>query len=237
MRWFRRGSGDDQVAFDPAAQQALIQDIRQRFNPNVRVPLDQQAGALAPMLSADDNALSVAVRILRDVAEECYADVYAQVSDVSRRSGHQYAIDRRNYRALWRHFGPHLRTPMFNVPSGFHPYIHVTAAVAVIGPHAARAIKLPGGNAVLPHMLELLDLTTSGWEFGGVPVGTDAAHLATRLITVARQVIDTMDEPPPLPPPVRETMRSNRTTPVLDANGAKVGGINLGAEMRRIFLT
>jgi hypothetical protein len=125
MRWFRRGSADNEVALDPARQQALIQDIRLRFNPQAQMRFDQQAAALAPMLSAEDNALAVAARIVRDSAEECYADVYAQVGDVSRRSGHQYAIDRRNYRALWRHFGPHLRTPMFSLPCGFHPYIHL----------------------------------------------------------------------------------------------------------------
>jgi hypothetical protein len=237
MRWFRRGSADNQVVLDPGRQQALIQEIRQRFNPSARVRFDEQAAAIAPMLGTDDNALAVAVRIVRDTAEEAYADVYAQVSDVSRRSGHQYAVDRRNYRALWRHFGPHLRTPLFNLPCGFHPYIHVAAAVAVIGVHPARIMTLPGSNALLPHMLEVLDLTTAGWEFGSVPVGSDAAHLASRLISVSRQVIDTMDEPPPLPPPVRETMRRNNTTNVIDPNGAVIGGVNLGAEMRRIFLT
>jgi hypothetical protein len=46
-----------------------------------------------------------------------------------------------------------------------------------------------------------------------------------------------MDEPPRLPPPVRELMRRNNTVAVHDPTADRVvGGINLGAEMRAALL-
>jgi hypothetical protein len=62
----------------------------------------------------------------------------------------------------------------------------------------------------------VLDLTVSGWEFGRVPVGAEAADLACRLIAAAKQMRLTEDEPPALPPGIREAMRSNRTTDIYD---------------------
>jgi hypothetical protein len=69
-------------------------------------------------------------------------------------------------------------------------------------------------------------------------VDTDAAYLMSRLIAAAKDVrIAVGDEPPPLPPAIRELMRRNRTTPVYNPGGTSVvGGINVGAEMRPAFL-
>ena len=50
MRWFRRGSADNQVVLDPARQQALIHDIRQRFTPSARTPDEH------PLLKRDFDA-------------------------------------------------------------------------------------------------------------------------------------------------------------------------------------
>jgi hypothetical protein len=86
-------------------------------------------------------------------------------------------------------------------------------------------------------VFEVLDLTTAGWEYGRVRVDTDAAALADRLISSAGQVLAAMDDPPRLPPPVRELMRRNNTLGVHDPTGPRaVGGINLGARMRERLL-
>ena len=77
----------------------------------------------------------------------------------------------------------------------------------------------------------------SGWEFGRIVVGAEAADLAIRLIDAATQLRRTEDEPPPLPPGIREVMRSNRTTDVHDPAGAVIGGINVGEQTRRNFLS
>ena len=72
-----------------------------------------------------------------------------------------------------------------------------------------------------------------------MPVDTNAARLATTRIAAASQIRAAMpDEPPPLPPAIRELMRRNSTTNVYDPAGTTVvGGINLGAEMRPALLT
>jgi hypothetical protein len=58
----------------------------------------------------------------------------------------------------------------------------------------------------------------------------------SRLIAAAGRAGRGGDEPPPLPPAMRELMRRNRTTPVYDPGGTSVvGGINVGAEMRPAF--
>lgn len=229
MRWFRRGQADREIALDPARQDALLAGIRQRFGPNRQVSFRDQATAVASDLVGDDG-LMAAMRLMSEAAEESYAGVQAQVSG-------RYPVDRRNYRAVWRALGPSLRTPLFHLPSGFHPHIHVAAAVAVTGRHAPRCVQLTDPAWALRYPVELLDLTTAGWEFGRIPVDPDAARLVHALIGTIAQLRNALDDPPPLPSGVRELMRRNNTTPVVDGAGQVVGGINVGAEARPAFLT
>jgi hypothetical protein len=91
---------------------------------------------------------------------------------------------------------------------------------------------------VLSDLLEILDLTIDGWEFGRVWVDADAAALADRLITTTRALHDAMDQPPPLPPPVRELMRRNHTVTVYEPGSRRVvGEFNPGGRMREVLLT
>jgi hypothetical protein len=229
MRWFRRKPADKPVLVDPARQQALIADIRRRFGGHVQVRFVDQSNALAQLFN-DDDGLAVATKIVHGLAEQAFADVQAQAA------ARGYGADRRDYRTLYRHMGPDLRYRLAELPSGFHPYVHLGAALAAIQAHPKRALALTDPNWLLLHTLELLDLTVSAWEFGRVPVGADDAHLVSRLIAAAMQMRLTEDEPPALPEGIREVMRSNRTTNVHDPTGAVIGGINVGAETRRSFL-
>jgi hypothetical protein len=238
MRWFRRSPAEKSGQVDQARQGALLQEIRQRFGPAATVPARDQVAALTPLLDGDEGR-PVAVRIIHDVAEEACAAMLAQVAEVNRRTGQRYALDGRNYRALWQQTGQQLRSPLFGLPSGFHPYVHLAAALAVVATDAKRCVRIADPAALAARVLEVLDLTTAGWEFGGVPVDVDAADLVNRLIAAAGQIRSASpDEPPPLPPAIREGMRRNNTTEVFDrAGGAAVGGINVGAQMRQAFLT
>ncbi|MFU8874471.1 hypothetical protein [Micromonospora sp. SL4-19] len=113
----------------------------------------------------------------------------------------------------------------------------VAAAVAVLGSRAPRLGRVSDSNPLLARMFEVLDLTTAGWQYGRVRVDTDAAALADRLISTAGQVLATIDDPPRLPPPVRELMRRNSALDVHDPTGPRVvNGINLGARMRETLL-
>ncbi len=229
MRWFRRKPADRPVVVDPARQAALIADIRRRFGGHVQVRYAEQVAALVPLFN-DDDGLAVATRIVHGTAEQAHADVQAQAG------ARGLGVDRRNYRLLYRQLGPELRYRLVELPGGFHPYVHLGAALTAIGVHPQRAMVLTDPNWLLVHTLELLDLTVSGWEFGRVPVGTDAADLVSRLIAAAMQMRLTEDEPPALPPGIREVMRGNRTTDIYDRAGTVIGGINVGAETRRSFL-
>jgi hypothetical protein len=237
MRWFRRAPAEGRVALDPGRQEALAQEIRHRFGGGVQMRYQDQVDALVRSLDGDDG-LCVAVRVVHTVADEAHAAVLAHVAETNQRTGRGYALDGRNYRPLWRQAGHELRSPLFALPCGFHPYVHVAAALALVGASARRCIRLTDPTPLLAHVFEILDLTAAGWEFGGVRVDADAAHLANRLIEAAKQIRAAMPEPPPLPPDVREMMRRNNTTEVYDASGnTVVGGINLGAEMRPALLT
>ncbi len=229
MRWFRRKPADSPLLVDPARQEALVADIRRRFGGHVQVRFHEQVDALVPLFN-DDDGLTVATRIVHGTAELAHADVQAQAA------ARGLGVDRRSYRALYRQMGPDLRYRLAELPSGYHPYVHLSAALTAIRVHPKRAMALTDPNWLLVHTLELLDLTVSGWEFGRVPVDANAADLATRLIAAATQMRQTEDEPPALPPGIREVMRSNRTTDIYDRAGTVIGGINVGAEMRRSFL-
>jgi hypothetical protein len=230
MRWFRRRPAASPLQVDPVRQEALIADIRSRFGGHVPVRFRDQADSLARLFS-DDDGLAVASRIVHATAEQAYADVQAQAA------ARGYGADRRNYRTLYRQLGPDLRYPLGEGSSQFHPHVHLSAALAAIAAHTKRVMVLTDPNWLLVHTLELLDLTVSGWEFGRVPVGADDAHLARSLIAAATRMRLTEEEPPALPPGIREVMRSNKATNVHDQAGTVIGSINVGAETRRSFLT
>lgn len=219
--------GRQALAVDPARQEALIADVRRRYGGHVPRRFREQAGELASQLGGDDG-LAVADRIVHETAERALADVRAQAA------ARGLAADRRNYRALYQQTALQYRLP--EPPDGWHPYVHLAAALAAIDADVKRAMALTDPNWLLVHTLELLDMTVSGWEFGRVPVTADAADLVTRLIAAATRMRLTEDEPPALPPGIREVMRSNRATNVHDQAGVVIGVINVGAETRRSFL-
>jgi len=229
MRWFRRKPADKPLLVDPVRQEALIADIRQRFGGHVRVPSHEQVAALVALFD-DDDGLAVATVIVHRMAEQAHADLQAQAA------ARGLGVDRRNYRALYRQMGADLRYRLAELPGGFHPYVHLSAALTAIGTHPKRALVLTDPNWLLLHTLELLDLIVSGWEFGRVRASADAADLVGRLIAAAMQLRLTEDEPPALPPGIREVMRSNRSTGIYDRTGALIGSINVGEQTRRAFL-
>ncbi|MGC3864323.1 hypothetical protein ACPSM1_29520 [Micromonospora chersina] len=236
MRWLRQLLGGRRVQLDPARQQALLRDVQHRYGAGARIRFPDQVEAVSRLL-ADDDGLVVAARIVSEAAEEAHADLRAQAHDVYRRTGRRLLVHRGNYRPLWKEAGPALRWPLFALPSGFHPYAQVAAAVAVVGGGAPRLDRVTDPNPLVTRVFELLDLTTAGWEFGRVRVDTDAAALADRLISTAGQVLAAMDDPPRLPPAVRELMRRNNTVDVYDpASPRVVGRINPGARMRETLL-
>jgi hypothetical protein len=231
MRWFRRGRG---VQHDPDRQQALLHDLRQDFGAHARARFADQADAVVRLLDGDDGLL-VAAEVLREFADAAHADLLAQTEELYRRTGRAFGVDRRNYRPLWRSAGPELRWPLFALPGGLHPYVQVAGAVTVVGTHARRAVRVSDPEPLLAHVFEVLDLTIAGWEYGRVLVDADAAALAERLISTAREVRAAMPEPPPLPPPVRELMRRNNTIDVRNPVGSRAA-INPGREMRESLL-
>ncbi|RLK25246.1 hypothetical protein DER29_3236 [Micromonospora sp. M71_S20] len=236
MGWLQRLLGGGRVQLDPGRQQALLRDVQHRYGAHAQLRFPEQVEAVTGMLDGDDG-LVVAARIVSQVADEAHADLQAQAHEVHRRTGRRLLVHRRNYRPLWKEAGPALRWPLFTLPSGFHPYTQVAAAVAVLGSQAARLDRVTDPNPLVTHLFEVLDLTTAGWEYGRVRVDTDAAALADRLISSAGQVLAAMDDPPRLPPAVRELMRRNNTLDVHDPAGPRVvGGFNPGARMREQLL-
>ncbi|MDT0530280.1 hypothetical protein RM555_14910 [Micromonospora sp. DSM 115977] len=237
MRWLQRLLGGGRVQLDPERQQALLRDVQHRYGAHAQLRFPEQVQAVAGMLNGDDDGVVVAARIVSQVADEAYVDLQAQAQDVHRRTGRRLLVHRRNYRPLWMEAGRALRWPLFTLPSGLHPYAQVAAAVAVLGGQADRLDRVTDPNPLVTHVFEVLDLTTAGWEYGRVRVDTDAAALADGLITGAGQILAAMDDPPRLPPPVRELMRRNNTLDVHDpASPRVVGGFNPGARMREQLL-
>ena len=237
MRWFRRGSAKQETTQDPGRWEALLLEVRQRFGGHVPEPWAAQADAAARLLGGDDGVVVAAV-ILREFADTAHADVLGQVAQLNARTRQGFAVDRRNYRPLWRAAGGHLRWSLFELRGGLHPYVQVSAAVTIVGGRAKKLAKMTDPAPVLGDLLEILDLTIAGWEFGRVPIDADAATLADRLIVAARALHDAMDQPPPLPPAIRELMRRNNVVTVYEPGGHRpIGEFNPGRRMREVLLT
>ncbi|MEO3743996.1 hypothetical protein [Plantactinospora sp. B5E13] len=240
MRWLQRLlGGKKQVEFDPARQEALLQDVRQRFGARAQVRFPDQVDTVTRLLGDDgDDGLLVAARVVREFADEAHTDLLGQAAELYRRTGYRLVVDRRNYRPLGREAGAHLRWPLFGLRCGLHPYAQVAAAVTVLGQRAERLVKVTDPFPPLAQVFEVLDLNTNGWEHGRVRVDTDAAGLAHRLIAAARDIRAAMDDPPPIPPSAREMMRRNNSVHVFDPQADRVvGAINLGGELRPALLT
>lgn len=232
MRWFRRGAGERQAP-DPGRLAAVLHETRQPFGGSFA----EQAATVQRLLDGDDGLL-VAAQIVREFADAAHADLMGQVGDLNARTGHGLAVDRRNYRPLWQTAGPYLRWSLFGLRCGFHPYVQVAAAATVLGARAKRVVRVAEPVGLLSDLLEVLDLVIAGWEFARVPVDADGAALADRLITTTRALHDAMDEPPPLPPPVRELMRRRLNLHVYEpAGGRVVGTFDPGRRMREVLLT
>ncbi|GAA3777311.1 hypothetical protein [Micromonospora maritima] len=236
MGWLRRLLGGDRVELDPGRQQALLRDVRHSYGAHVRVRFPDQVEAITRLLS-DDDGLVVAAGIVCEAAEEAHADLQFQAQEVFRRTGRRLLVHRRNYRPLWREAGPALRWPLGALPSGLHPYAQVSAAVTVVGARADRLDRVTDPQPFVVRLFEVLDLTTAGWEFGRVRVDTDSVTLVERSTGTAARVLAAMDDPPRLPPAVREMMRRNHTVDVYDPAGPRVvGRINPGARLRETLL-
>ncbi|MEV0902154.1 hypothetical protein [Actinoplanes sp. NPDC049802] len=227
MRWFRFGAGKRQAETDPGRQQELFRELRARFGGQAPGPFAGRAAEAAALLDGDDG-LIVAAMVLRESADTAFAALAAQ----------GLPVERRDYRWTWQSAGTRLRSPLTAVPAGaFHPYVQTIAAVTVAGEQAQQLVRIVDPKPVLTHVLELLDLVTAGWEYGGVVPDADSATLAARLIATARDIRAAMPDPPPLPSPIREQMRRNNTVDVWDPSGRRVvGGFNPGKEMREALL-
>ncbi|MFI7604421.1 hypothetical protein ACIBTV_04785 [Micromonospora sp. NPDC049366] len=236
MQWLRQLLGGGRVQLDPGRQQALLHEAQSRYGAGAQLRFPQQVEEVTRLLAGDDG-LVVAARIVTEVADEAHADLQAQAHDIHRRTGRRLVVNRRNYRPLWKEAGHALRWPLFALPSGFHPYAQVAAAVVVVGAGARRLDRVTDPTPLVTRVFELLDLITAGWEYGRLRVDTDGAALVDRLTTSAGQILAVMDDPPRLPPAVRELMRRNNTLDVHDpASPRAVGGINPGATMRERLL-
>jgi hypothetical protein len=234
MRWL--GLGKRRAPADAGRPDALLLDIRQRFAGQPGIPFGEQAAAVAAALAGDEG-LATAALILREFADAANAEMYAQVNELHRRTGRGFAPDRRNYRPLWQSFGPELNWTLFTLPVGLHPYIHVAAAVTVIGAEARQVVRVTAPEPLLAHVFEVLDLTIAGWEFGRVRIDADGATLADGLIVAGRELAAAMSNPPPLPEPVRELMRRNNTVDVYDPAANRILGVfNPGKAMREALL-
>jgi hypothetical protein len=233
MRWFRRRPAERPGRGVTEQQMAIVNDIRQRFGIRQPGTFREQADAVVEILNGPEG-IEAAAGIVYEFADSAHRDVQVLAADLSRSVGYQFVVDRGNYRSLWRDAQPDLRWPLFNLSCGLFPYIHVAAAVRVIGAHPKQA---PDREPLLAGLFEILDLVIAGWEFASVRVDTDGAALATELITTARNLRMAMSKEPPLPPPVRELMRRNNTIDVHDPNAPRVvTTINPGREMREVLL-
>jgi len=232
MRWFRRARNERPGQRDEA-RRMMIDDVRQRFGIHQPGSFHDQAVAVAEALTGPDG-VAAAAGIVHEFAESAHSEIQRLAAELSRQVGYQFVVDRANYRPMWREAQPDLRWPLFNLPCGLFPYIHVAGAIRAI---SAQVKLTTDQNRLHGRLFEILDLTIAGWEFASVRVDTDGAALASLLISTARDLRTTMSKEPPLPPAVRELMRRNNTIDVYAPDAHRiVGGINPGREMREMLL-
>jgi hypothetical protein len=232
MRWFRR-TRDERLGEQDEARRLMIDDVRQRFGIHQPGSFHDQAAAVAGALTGP-GGVAAAAGIVHEFAESAHSEIQRLAAELSRHLGYQFVVDRTNYRPMWREAQPDLRWPLFHLPCGLFPYIHVSGAVQAI---TAQVKLTTDRDRLHAHLFEILDLTIAGWEFASIRVDTDGAALASLLISTARDLRTTMSKEPPLPSAVRELMRRNNTIDVYAPDAHRiVGGINPGREMREILL-
>lgn len=231
MRWFRRKPSERPLTRE--ADRQVIDDVRRRFGLHQPGSFRDQAEAVAEVVAGPEGA-GAAAGIVHEFAESAHAEIQQRAAVLSRTVGYQFVVDRANYRPLWREAQPDLKWPLFALPCGLFPYIHVAGALRAIAAHPKH---VPDQSRLLAHLFEIFDLTVAGWEFAHVRVDTDGAALATGLITTTRAVRDAMSKEPPLPPPVRELMRRNNTIDVWAPDAPQVvDRINPGRTLREVLL-
>ncbi|GAA2702090.1 hypothetical protein [Actinoplanes palleronii] len=229
MRWLR-GIGKRRDPQDPARQQEILRELQHRFGPHAPGKFAAQVAQATALLEGIDGVV-VAAAVLREFADGAATNIAAQCRALG------LTPDRRNYRALWETAGKRMNSPLFASPSGMHPYVHVAAAVTVVGGQAAQTVRAVDPLPVLTHLFEVLDLTIAGWEFGRVLVDVNGATLAVNLITAATAIRGEMSDPPPLPAATRAQMRRNNSVNVLDPAVSRiVGQWNPGKQMRECLL-
>ena len=189
MRWFRR-TRDERLEQPNAAQQMMINDVRQRFGIRQPGSFHHQAAAVAEALTGPDG-VAAAAGIVHEFADSAHSEIQRMAAELSRHVGYQFVVDRANYRPMWREAKPDLRWPLFDLPCGLFPYIHVAGALRAI---SARVKFTTDQNRLHDHLFEILDLTISGWEFASVRVDTDGAALASLLISTTRDLRATMSK-------------------------------------------
>jgi hypothetical protein len=231
MRWFRRKTSE---RLGPRAEdRQAIDDVRRRFGLHQPGSFGDQANAVAAALAGPEG-VGAAAGVVQEFADSAHDEIRGLAAALSRSVGYQFVVERENYRPLWRDAQADLKWPLFALPSGWFPYIHVAGAIRVIGAYPKQA---PDQNRLLAHLFEVLDLTIAGWEFANVRVDTDGAALAAGLITTTRALRDAMSKEPPLPPPVRELMRSNKTIEVYAPDAPHVvAHFNPGRTLREVLL-
>ncbi|MET0520856.1 MAG: hypothetical protein ABW156_02610, partial [Jiangellaceae bacterium] len=189
MRWFRR-TRDERLDQQDAAQRTMINDVRQRFGIRQPGSFHHQATAVAEALTGPDG-VAAAAGIVHEFADSAHSEIQRTAAELSRHVGYQFFVDRANYRPMWREAKPDLRWPLFTLPCGLFPYIHVAGALRAI---SARVKFTTDQNRLHGHLFEILDLTISGWEFASVRVDTDGAALASLLISTARDLRTAMSK-------------------------------------------
>jgi hypothetical protein len=180
---------------DPEPDAPLLDVIRQDFRPHRGPTYDELSAGLTMLLERDPDGTAAAVQIVVDYVDALHQATLAEIAQYNRMRGADLRLDGHDYAAVYRDAKSMLKQAI--VGAGWHPRVHLDAALAHLTAHAGE-LDPAARTTALDHLLQLVALRVARarHSLGGIDT-RDVLELRRLLAAVSRVRAAAGD--PPLP--------------------------------------
>lgn len=208
---------EDGGAFTPPTAE-LARELLDRFAFGLDGARPLYDGVLSRLEAEEpDRAALLAVRIIGDVAEQTHAAVLAALGWANEKPGTDFRLAGQAYGPLWQQeFQLHYSKGLLPLPRGWHPHIHLRAALQYVTERPGLALAVTDPHQLARQLSALLEL---GMADAAWPVFGDTSPWDLRIL---RHMLDALaavrfatPAPEPLTPFLTELLDSDPAVMVL----------------------